>query len=610
MRLADRMTGRLLIGLSRVSASIGSEVIFSDVTLNIQQGDRIALVGRNGAGKSTLASIIAGRRDIDGGERRTAGGVSIGYLSQSPDLSGFRTLGDYVTAAAPEQPVQLAQKAAAGLGFDPGATVANASGGEWRRAAIAALLSGDPDLLILDEPTNHLDLQAVIWLEERLISADSAVVLISHDRALLKALTRRTVWIDRGRARQIDRGFAGFEDWRDTLLDQETAQKQKLDKTIRSEARWAAEGISARRKRNQRRLAQLQLLRAGRRNMRSNQEFGRVRIAQDPSRSRILIDAENICKCFNGHCLVDGLSLRIRRGDRIALTGPNGCGKTTLIRMLCGQLQPDSGHVRLSENAVVAAFDQIRDASAQDLSVREYMAGGGAHARDRIDRIAVGGSFRHIAGYLEDFLFSASQIESPLRTLSGGERARLEFARLMARKSNVLILDEPTNDLDIETLDLLQELLGGYKGAVLLVSHDRDFLDRVATGIVACQGGGRWTESAGGWTDNAERLAAAGAAAKQRSKPKRTGGRRAKDNPAETQLSFTESFRLAEIENLIPLKEAAIALLSKKIAEISADSRDHETLEEACRELAALQGNLDELEREWIRLSEKSERSG
>lgn len=590
-----------LIGLKDASVSIGGERVFSNVSLNIHSGDRLALVGRNGAGKSTLASLIAGRRDLDSGTRWESGHVSIGYLHQTPNFGQCKTLGEFV-----EQHVRLheARKVAAGLGFDPTLRVNGASGGEIRRAAISVVLAAEPDLLILDEPTNHLDLNAILWLEDKLESTRAALILISHDRAILKRLTRRTVWIDRGYVRQVHQGYTHFEDWQEQLFEQEVASRKKLEKSIRAETVWAVEGISARRKRNQRRLAELQRLRAQRREMQRHSEFGRIKIAEDLSKSRILIDAHDISKRFGPQPLVNCFSLRVRRGDRVALLGPNGCGKTTLIRLLCGSLAADSGTIKWPVRTKIATFEQIRDTHDADMSVREFLCGRGSHASDRMDQIAVGESKRHVISYLNDFLFSSHQIESPLKSLSGGERARLELARIMAQPSNVLVLDEPTNDLDMETLELLQELLSHYKGAVLMVSHDREFLDRTATSIVACTKGGQWIETIGGWTEYLSRhdiKAITIPKARHRRPPQKSD----KETTPAKSLTFTETYRLQEIERLLPVKEVELAELSKKIAQRGADLENQVELDGAYLEISKLQEQIDALEVEWLYLFEK-----
>ena len=603
--IAAGMANKQLIGLKKVSVSSGGEAVFSNVNLNIHAGDRIALVGRNGAGKSTFAAMVAGTREIDSGERLVFGTVSIGFMSQLPDFRQFRTLGEFVEHHAS---LHQAQKAAAGLGFDPSIKVNGASGGELRRAAIAALLAGAPDLLILDEPTNHLDLRAILWLEGKLRSTHSAFLIISHDRAILKELTERTIWIDRGHVRQIDRGFEYYEDWQQQVFEQEAVSKKKLERTIRAETGWAAEGISARRKRNQRRLTELQRLRAERRAMHNQAKFGRIKIAEGHSVSKILIDTKGLTKSLGGQSLVENLSLRVCRGDRIALIGPNGCGKTTLINLLCGRLDPDKGFIKRSSNIKFTVFDQIHDSRHENLSVQEFLCGRGSHATDRMDQIAVGNSFRNITSYLSDFLFAGSQVESPIKSLSGGERARLELARLMAQPSNLMVLDEPTNDLDMETLDLLQELLANYHGAVLMVSHDREFLDRTATSIVAFAGAGKWIENIGGWSDHASQpvrtMDSSNPCRRTKKSRRKTGG----DQSHQVQLTFTESYRLEEIERLIPVKESEIALLGQTISQM--DTADHASLNATYQKMSTLQSQLDDLESEWLRLLEKKELAG
>ena len=598
------MANQQLIGLSGVSVNIAGHAVVSEVSLNILQGERIALVGRNGAGKSTLAALIAGRLQPDIGECRVLPRVSIGYLDQSPKVHKFSKIGDFVESMAVGNSLHSAQKVAAGLGFDPNTDVGCASGGEIRRAAIAATLSGNHDLLILDEPTNHLDLQAIMWLEEYLIQTNASVLLISHDRALLTAVTNRTFWLDRGNIRQLKHGFEKFEQWRDELLEKEATDELKLGRQIQKEASWAASGMKARRKRNQRRLAELRELRETQRAFQKRQDFGAIEFNCDQSKRRVLIEVENAAKKFEDRCIAYDFSLRVRSGDRVAISGPNGCGKTTLLRMICKEMQLDSGEVRHNENLKIARFDQVRDSDFRESTVKEFFATFGIGSDSHLN---VGNSSIHTATYLKNFLFSFDQLESPVKTLSGGEQARLEFACLMARESNLLILDEPTNDLDVETLEILEEAVGNFEGAVILVTHDRDFMERVATSIVAFESKGKWTEYIGGWTENANKFISTDAKPNARVKTKhfphpRSGKKR-------EEFTFTEKYRLQEIENQLPLAEAKISSMSAELDALNAAEVKYSEVEQAYRKLSDLQRTLQVLEEEWIRLAEKQERS-
>ncbi|WP_461308105.1 ABC-F family ATP-binding cassette domain-containing protein, partial [Albidovulum sp.] len=491
-----------LLQLSDIALSFGGAPLFDRVGLVIQPGDRVALVGRNGSGKSTLLKVMAGLVEPDRGERVLPAGVTVGYMEQEPDLSGFATLGDFAASALPEGEAYRVAMAAEGLGFDPATPVAVASGGERRRAALARLLAEAPELMLLDEPTNHLDIAAIGWLEARLAESRAALVVISHDRAFLRAVSRATLWIDRGEVRRSETGFAGFEDWREAVWAAEDEARHKLDRRIRSEARWAVEGISARRRRNQGRLRALAALRAERAAMIRRQGTAGLALETGPASGRLVIEARGIAKAFGGRTILRPFDLRVLRGDRVALVGPNGVGKTTLLRLLTGELAPDSGSVRHGTNLQIAVFDQARAALDPAMTLWEALVADPAtRVAGRSDHVMVRGTPRHVVGYLTDFLFDERQARAPVGSLSGGERARLMLARIMAKPSNLLVLDEPTNDLDIETLDLLQEVLGDYEGTVLMVSHDRDFIDRVATTTVALEGGGRAVVYAGGWSD-------------------------------------------------------------------------------------------------------------
>jgi ATP-binding cassette subfamily F protein uup len=485
-----------LLHLRDIALTLGGAPLLEKAELSISQRDRVALVGRNGSGKSTLLRIAAGQLTADQGSRFQQPSARLAFLPQEPDMSGFATAFDYVLAGLGEQDdAHTARTMLAELEIDPSADPANLSGGEARRAALVRVLSPEPEILLLDEPTNHLDLIAIEWLESHLIASRSAVALVSHDKRLLANLTNATVWLDRGTTQRLDRGFAAFEAWRDAKLEEEEADRQKLDRRIVDEEHWMRYGVTARRKRNMRRVAELQELRRERREQRRSVGLANM-VAQDAKASGALVaEAERIGKSYDGKLLVRDFSLRIMRGDRIGIVGANGAGKTTLIKLLTGALAPDSGEVRIGSNVLMARLDQSRMSLQPSTTLVDALTGGGS------DFVTINGERRHVIGYMKDFLFGPEQARTPIEKLSGGERGRLMLARALAAPSNLIVLDEPTNDLDVETLDLLQELLGEYKGTILLVSHDRDFLDRVATSVIVSEGNGRWQDYAGGYSD-------------------------------------------------------------------------------------------------------------
>ena len=597
-----------LLQLSDISLTFGGDPVFSGLDLVIQPGDRVALVGRNGSGKSTLMKVMAGLVDPDAGSRVTPSGVSVGYMEQEPEMAGFATLGAYAASGLEPGEAWRIEAAAEGLDFDPEAAVAQASGGERRRAALAKLMAEAPDLMLLDEPTNHLDIAAITWLERTLAETRSAFVLISHDRAVLNAATRATLWIDRGVVRRREQGFEGFEAWRDTIWDAEDQARHKLDRKIAAEGRWAVEGISARRKRNQGRLRALAAMRAERRDMIRRQGTAAMALEAGPKSGRRVIEVQGISKAYEGKVICRDFSLRILRGDRVAFVGPNGAGKTTLLKMLTGEAAPDAGTVTLGTGIEMAVFDQRRASLDPDASLWEALTGAPeTRVAGRADQVMVRGTPRHVVGYLKDFLFDEARVRAPVRSLSGGEVARLLLARIMARQSNLLVLDEPTNDLDVETLDLLQELLAEYDGTVLLVSHDRDFLDRVATTTVALEGAGRVTVYAGGWSDaqaqRGEVVAAPEASRVRRSQEKQEKGAK----PKPSGLSFTEKHRLDALPDEIARIEAEIAKLSDLLSDANLFTREPVKFRKASEALSERQSRLAEAEEEWLTLAEKAE---
>lgn len=596
-----------LLQLNEISLTFGGDPVFEGLSLVVQPGDRVALVGRNGSGKSTLMKVMAGLVEADSGDVIAGPGVSVGYMEQDPDLTGFETLGDFATHALEPSEMYKVERAGEGLKFDPARPVATASGGERRRAALARLMAEEPALMLLDEPTNHLDIEAIAWLEAELRQTRTAFVIISHDRAFLRALTRATLWIDRGAVRRQEKGFGDFEAWRDTIWEEEDTQRHKLNRKIKSEARWAVEGISARRKRNQGRVRALQELRSERSAQITRQGTAAMALEAGPKSGRKVVEAIGVTKRFGDKTIVQDFSLKVQRGDRIALVGPNGVGKTTLLNMLIGREEPDEGSISLGTNLELALFDQARAQLDGNMTLWESLTGDpDMRVSGKADQVLVRGMPKHVVGYLKEFLFDEAQARAPVRSLSGGEKARLLLAKIMARESNLLVLDEPTNDLDVETLDLMQELLGQYDGTVILVSHDRDFLDRVAATTIAMEGDGRATVYAGGWTDYLSQrgqddfsgsVADTKKAAVAKAEPKKV---------AKKGLSFTEKHRLEALPAEIARLEAEIGKLEGLLADPDLFTAAPVKFNKATQALVERQEKLAGAEEEWLMLEDKS----
>jgi ABC transport system ATP-binding/permease protein len=602
-----------LIQLSDISLTFGGNPIFSDLGFVVQTGDRLSLVGRNGSGKSTLMKVMAGLVEADTGHRVIPPGVSVGYMEQDPDLSQFDTLGDFALSALDVSEHYKVEIAAEGLKFDPDRPVKTASGGERRRAALAKLMAEDPELMLLDEPTNHLDIEAISWLETTLRESRNSFVVISHDRAFLTALTRATLWIDRGAVRRLEQGFGSFESWRDKTWEEEDQQRHKLNRKIKAEARWAVEGISARRKRNQGRVRALGELRAERAAQINRQSTAAMAFESGQKSGAKVIEAKNLDLAFGELEILKDFSLTVQRKDRVALVGPNGVGKTTLIKTLLGEQAPDRGSVKLGTNLQIAVFDQGRTRLDPNLSLWEALTSDPTMAvSGRSDQIMVRGTPKHVVGYLKDFLFAEEQMRAPVRALSGGEKARLLLARLMAQESNLLILDEPTNDLDIETLDLLQDVLGDYDGTVLLVSHDRDFLDRVATTTIALEPGGKATVYAGGWSDyQAQKPNLSGKKAGKHSTKHSTASTKVptpemKTSEVKPALSFTEKHRLEALPTEIARIESEIGKLEELLGQPALFTEQPVKFQKATALLIERQEALAMAEAQWLELEEKA----
>ncbi|MDF1670548.1 MAG: ATP-binding cassette domain-containing protein [Roseovarius sp.] len=598
-----------LLQLTDISLTFGGDPIFHDLSLVVQKSDRVALVGRNGSGKSTLMKVMAGLVQADQGAVTISPGASVGYMEQDPTMDGFATLGDFATSGLDAGELYKVERAGEGLKFDPDRAVSTASGGERRRAALAKLMAEAPDLMLLDEPTNHLDIEAIGWLERELKSTRTAYVLISHDRAFLRALSRATLWIDRGMTRRQEKGFDDFEAWRDKVWDEEDTARHKLNRLIKAEARWAVEGISARRKRNQGRVRALQDLRAQKAGQIKRQGAAAMALEAGPKSGKKVVEAENISMTYDEKVILSDFSIKIQRGDRVGFVGPNGVGKTTLLKLLMGEVEPTSGKISRGTNLVAAVFDQARDGLDPDMTLWDSLTGDKEmRVSGQADQIMVRGQPRHVVGYLKEYLFDERQARAPVRSLSGGEKARLLLAKLMARESNLLVLDEPTNDLDIETLDLLQELLDDYDGTVLLVSHDRDFLDRVATTTIAMEGDGQATAYAGGWSDYRSQRAETNSenqSSTRESKAKPTP--KSKADQAQNGLSFTEKHRLEALPAEMERLEAEIAKLEGLMADPELFTREPVKFNKAMEALSTRQTALAKAEEEWLTLEEKVE---
>ncbi|MBS0518879.1 MAG: ATP-binding cassette domain-containing protein [Proteobacteria bacterium] len=598
-----------LLALSGIRYHLGGQPILDGVDLSIAPGERLSLVGRNGAGKSTLLRILAGEPIADGGTRFAQPGVAIATLPQEPDFTGHASVAHYVASALADSLGPSDYRVEALLeemALDGTRDPAHLSGGEARRAALARALVAEPDVMLLDEPTNHLDLPTIEWLEAKLGAWKGAYVLVSHDRRFLSTLTRAVLWLDRGIVRRLDRGYDAFDEWSSDILEREATERHKLDRLIERETEWAGKSIRARRTRNEGRLRALGELRKQRRQQIGPVGRATIETGAAEQSGSLAITARNISKRFGDKVIVRDFSTRIFRRDRVGLIGPNGAGKTTLLRMLIGEIEPDTGSVKLGANLMPVVIDQRRVALDPDKTPWEILA-------DRNDHVLVRGQQRHVMTYLREYLFRDEQARQPVRTLSGGERNRLLLAKALAAPSNMLVLDEPTNDLDADTLDLLQEALSDYDGTVLLVSHDRDFLDRLVTSTIALEGDGAAIEYAGGYSDY---LAQRGprepsAAASAEKAEKREKPAPARDSaPPKQRLGYKRERALAELPKKIEALQAEITALNDALADASLYSRDPKAFAAKSSRLASAQAEVDAAETEWLELEMLREELG
>jgi ATP-binding cassette subfamily F protein uup len=594
------MSAPPILSYEGLSLQQGAGWLFTDIDVHIGPRDRLALIGRNGAGKTTLLRLIAGSIDADQGKRTVVPGTNIVVLEQDPDFSAFERLVDFCVAGDRAPPEHEVRAIADQLGIDLDREAKTASGGERRRAAICRALASEPDLLLLDEPTNHLDLGAIEWLEDWLTRYKGAFVVISHDRTFLTRLTRQTIWLDRGNLRRNEIGFGGYEAWMEAVYAEEARATEKLDAKLKIEAHWLERGVTARRKRNQGRLAKLWEMRAQRAAMLGPQGTAKLAAATDEAKTKTVIGAEGVSKNFGDRRIIRDFTLRIQRGDRIGIVGANGTGKTTLIRMLTGELEPDEGKITLSKTLSGIVIDQQRKLLSPEKRVRDVLADGS-------DWITVRGHKKHIQGYLKEFLFDPGLVEARIGTLSGGERSRLLLAREFAREANLLVLDEPTNDLDLETLDLLQEVIADYDGTVLIVSHDRDFLDRTVTLTLGLDGSGKVDIIVGGYADwEAKR--------DRRDKPE---SRKKADKPAaapppppptkSAKLSYKDQRDYDLLPKRIEEIDAAIAKAEAELADASLYSRNPNRFSELTSNIDALRAEKDAAEERWLMLAEMVE---
>jgi ATP-binding cassette subfamily F protein uup len=582
----------------------GEGWLFQDLDLYVGERDRLALIGRNGAGKTTLLKCLAGLIDPDKGKRTIVPGTHVVLLEQDPRMDGLETLEDWVLHGPDAPETHEAAAIADQLGIDLARPTATASGGERRRAAITRALAQNPDVLLLDEPTNHLDLGAIEWLEEWLKRFTGAFIVISHDRTFLTRLTRSCIWLDRGQLRRAEIGFGGFEAWTERVYEEEARAAEKLDAKLKLELHWLQRGVTARRRRNQGRLAKLHEMRAQRAAMLGPSGSAKLALAKDDVRSKTVIEADHVNKSYGDRQIIRDFSLRIQRGDRIGMVGPNGAGKTTLLKLLTGELSPDNGTVTQAKTLSGIVIDQQRKLMEPQKRVKDVLANGG-------DWIEVRGSKKHIKGYLKEFLFDPSLTDAPVGSLSGGERSRLLLAREFARQANLLVLDEPTNDLDLETLDLLQEVIADYDGTVLIVSHDRDFLDRTVTITLGLDGSGKVDIVAGGYEDWIRKRyqdhrapAKAGAQTRESIKSEQSGPQPSLGNK---KLSYKDQRDYDRLPGEIERLEAEVAADEAALHDPDLYTRDPNHFAELTERVARNRTEIEAAELRWLEVAEMAE---
>jgi len=590
-----------LLQLKDIALTFGGTPLLTGAELSVSPGERVSLIGRNGSGKSTLLRIAAGLTEADRGTVFVQPGALVRYLPQEPDFSGFATTRAYVEAGLkPTDDPYTARYLMEQLGLSGDEDPAHLSGGEARRASLAHVLAPSPDILLLDEPTNHLDLPVIEWLEAELLRSRGALVIISHDRRFLGNLTRSTVWLDRGVTRRLERGFAHFEEWRDQLLAEEEREQHKLDRKIAAEEDWMRYGVTGRRKRNMRRVGELAALRERRKTWRGVAGQANLTAGSAAPSGVLVIEADGISKAFGERTIVSDFSTRIQRGDRLGIVGPNGSGKTTLVGLLTGTLAADAGLVRLGANLEIATLTQHRDSLDPNTTVADALTGGSG------ETVMVNGQPKHVIGYMRDFLFAPEQARTPLSKLSGGERGRLMLAQVLARPSNLLVLDEPTNDLDMETLDVLEDMLADYPGTVLLISHDRDFLDRLVSGVIVPEGAGRWVEYAGGYSDmlaqrggDLSREARRAAPAKSE-KPETPAP--APAAAAKRRMTYKDKHALETLPATIAKWQQEAAALQVRLDDPNFYVTDRNSFEKTTHLLGELQQKIGAAEEQWLTL--------
>ena len=592
-----------ILALKDVRLADGPLMLFDGVDLALDARVRACLVGRNGAGKSTLLRILAGQIEPDGGERNIAVGTRIAFVPQEPEIVGA-TLLDYATAGG--APAYMAEARLTDFGLDPAKPAVGLSGGEIRRAALARAFAKDADVILLDEPTNHLDILAIETLEEELAASRAAALIVSHDRAFLQRVTRRCFWLEYRLVRRLDQGFSAFEDWAEKIAAQELEEARRLDRFIQREAHWMARGVTARRARNEGRKRRLESLRQDKADrLKDTRKELNMGLASSGVSGKRVVEAKGLSKAFGERILLEDFSTRILRGDRVAVVGPNGAGKTTLVKVLLGEIAPDAGSVTLGTNLEISYIDQARATLSPEMTLREVLLPAGG------DQVLVRGEPRHVVSYAKDFLFSEGQLRQPVRSLSGGERNRLLLARALAKPANVMVLDEPTNDLDMDTLDLLEDLLADYDGTLILVSHDRDFVDRLATSTIGLDGAGHAVETPGGWQDfigqNPGFFARLPIAATPAEKKTVAAAAPRPEPSRAAKLSYKDQRRLAELETLMAEAPGKLAALEARLADPGLYGRDPAGFQATSRELDRLRERLASAEEEWLALEERKE---